>query len=147
MGISTVAPPIEIFHPIFNDFIRLANDPDVQPTCEDLHNVRTLMSLVSQIFSTEENGKGINPQLRQVLSRILGDVVFQATNFDATAADGVITVTIGSAHITTLILEWKKEIGEGGCDSSTQAGLSMKRTWLDPNVSYNCIHIEFISDY
>ena len=147
-GISTIAPPIEIFHPIFKDFIRFIDDPKVQPTPEDLDNVRTLMSLVSQIFLSEEYAKGINVQLRQVLSKILNGAVYQELNSDGTSADGVMTLTLGTAHIMTLVLEWKREIGEGGCDSSTQAGLSMKRIWLDPTVGYNCcIHIKFISDY
>ena len=144
MGISTVAPPIEIFHPIFNDFIRLANDPDVQPTCEDLHNVRTLMSLASGVYLSKEYRKKIKAQLCKTLVKIL---VNAEADDDETEADDILKMTINTAQFMTLALEWRRELGEGGCDSSTQAGLSMKRAWLESNVGCNCIHIEFISDY
>jgi hypothetical protein len=144
-GISTIAPPIEIFHPIFNDFIRFIDDPNVQPTPEDLDNVRTLMSLASGIYLSEEYLMKIKAQLRQVLVKIL----FNAkADDDETEADVILKTMINSAQFMTLALEWRRELGEGGYDSSTQAGLSMKRAWLESNVGYNCcIHIKFISDY
>jgi hypothetical protein len=141
MGISTIAPPIEIFHPIFNDFIRFVNDPDVQPTREDLDNVRTLMSLASGIYLSEEYCKEIKPQLLKALLKIL---VNAKADDDETEADDILKMTINTAQFMTLALEWRRELD---CDSSAQAGFSMKRAWLDSNVGYNCIHIEFISDY
>ncbi|KAH9053957.1 hypothetical protein EDB83DRAFT_2552759 [Lactarius deliciosus] len=39
-GVSRISPPIQIFHPIFGDFIRSVNHPDsdAQPTRDDLKN-------------------------------------------------------------------------------------------------------------
>jgi len=105
MGISTITPLIEIFHPIFNNFIHFIDDPDIQPTPEDLNNVWTLISLVSQIFLKEEYANRINVQLRQVLLTILNGAVYQELNFDGTSADSVLTLMLGMSYIMTMILE------------------------------------------
>jgi hypothetical protein len=144
MGISTIAPPIEIFHPIFNDSISFVSDPDVQPTREDLDNVRTLMSLASGIYLSEEYRKKIKAQLSKALLKFL---VNANADDDETEADDILKMTINTAQSMILALEWRQELGEGGCDSSTQAGLNMKHAWLELSVGYNCIHIDFISDY
>ena len=44
---------------------------------------------------------------------------------------------IGDDRFNILILELKRELGEGDCDSTTQAGLRMKRSWIEPSVGYN----------
>ena len=78
---------------------------------------------------------GYNEGVRQHLRRILNADVHEEPNPDGTNADGIITLQIGNAHITSLIIELKRELGESGCDPSTQAGLSMKHSWVDPSVS------------
>ena len=103
------------------------------------------MSLASGVYLSEEYRKKIKAQLCKTLVKIL--VNAEADN-DETEADDILKMTINTAQFMTLALEWRRELGEGGCDSSTQAGLSMKRAWLESNVGYNCcIHIKFISDY
>ena len=53
---------------------------------------------------------------------------------------------IGDDRIMFLILELKRELGEGGCDPTTQAGLSMKRSWIEPSVGYNRLRLDHMSD-
>jgi len=134
-GDHTAAPPIQIFHPIFDEFIHFVNDPDTQPTFQDLKDVEELMYFMSQVGRKEGGPDGYNDGVRRCLRRILNAEVHQGPNSDGTSADGVITLQIGDAHITSLIIELKRELSEGGCDPSTQAGLSMKRSWVDPSVS------------
>jgi len=133
-GLSTIGPPIQIFHPIFDDFIHLVNDPDVQPSANDLKNVQELMYFASEVGRMEERHDGHNEGLRTRLRRILQAEVHEEPNPDGTKPDGVITLQIGDARITFLILELKRELGEGGCDPTTQVGLSMKRSWIDLSV-------------
>jgi len=83
----------------------------------------------------EQGCDGYNEGVRQHLRRILNADVHEEPNPDGTNADGIITLQIGNAHITSLIIELKRELGESGCDPSTQAGLSMKHSWVDPSVS------------
>ena len=52
-------------------------------------------------------------------------------NPDGTSVDGLYVVV----KIPILILEFKREYGEGGSDASTQAGLFMKRSWIQKDVS------------
>jgi hypothetical protein len=145
-GPSTIAPPIQIFHPIFDDFIHLVNDPGVQPTPDDLKKVQELMDYAAEVGRVEEGNGGYNEGLRGRLRRILQLDVHVEPNLDATSADGVITLQVGDARIAFLILELKRELGEGGCDPSLQAGLSMKRSWINPSVSNNHIHLDLMSD-
>ena len=146
-GLSTNAPPIQIFHPIFDDFIHLVNDPGVQPTPDDLKKVQELMYYAAEVGRVEEEGKGgYNEGLCERLRHIVQDDVHLEPNSDATSADGVITLQVSDARIVFLILELKRELGEGGCDPSLQAGLSMKRSWINPSVSNNHIHLDLMSD-
>lgn len=141
--ISTIGPPIQIFHPIFDDFIHLVNDPDVQPTVDDLKNVQELMYFASEVGRLEDqNNEGLRHRLRCILQADVHD----EPNPDGTKPDGVVTLQIGDARIAYLVIELKRELGEGGCDPSLQAGLSMKRSWIDPSVSHNRIHLDLMSD-
>lgn len=144
--ISTIAPPIQIFHPIFDDFIYLVNDPDFQPTVDDIKYVQELMYFASEVGRKEEGQDGLNEGLRKCLRRILQAEVHVEPNGDGTEADGVITLQIGDVRIMLLILELKRELGEGGCDPTTQAGLSMKRSWIASSVGYNCLCLVHMYD-
>ena len=145
-SISTIAPPIQIFHPIFDDFIHLVNDPDFQPTVDDIKHVQELMYFALVVGRIEEGQSGLNQGLRMRLRRILQAEVHVEPNDDGTKADGVITLQIGDGRIMYLILELKRELGEGGCDPTTQAGLSMKRSWIEPSVGYNHLRLDHMSD-
>ena len=90
------------------------------------------MHLVSQIYADETSYAN---EIRSKLADILGVSLTQEINEDKTSADGVYVVVVENKRIPILILEFKREIGEGGCDASTQAGLSMKRSWIDKDVS------------
>lgn len=145
-GLSTIAPPIQIFHPIFDDFIHLVIDPGVQPTLNDLQKVQELMYYAAEVGQAEEGKGGYNKGLCKRLRHILQDNVHMEPNSDATSADGVITLQVGDARIAFLILELKRELSEASCDPSFQAGLSMKRSWINPSVSNNHIHLDLMSD-
>jgi len=140
-GLSTIAPPIQIFHPIFDDFIHLVSDPNVQPTADDLKNVQELMHYAAEVGRVEERSGGYNEGLRRLLRRILQADVHEERNPDTTAADGVVMLQIGDIRIASLVIELKRELGEGGCDPSLQAGLSMKRSWIEPSVGCDSIHL------
>ena len=144
--ISTIAPPIQIFHPIFDDFIHLVNDPECQPDVGDIKDVQELMYFASEVGRKELGQYGLNEGLRKRLRRILQAEVHVEPNDDRTEADGVITLQIGDDRIKFLILELKRELGEGGCDPTTQAGLSMKRSWIEPFVGYNRLRLDHMSD-
>jgi len=73
--------------------------------------------------------------VRDKLSRILGVSLSKEENTDRTSADGLYVVVLEYKRIPILILEFKREYGEGGSDAPMQAGLSMKRSWIQKDVS------------
>ncbi|CAA7260909.1 unnamed protein product [Cyclocybe aegerita] len=127
-GGSTQAPPIEIFHPVFGDFLRIVSDKGHQPSVEDIRNVQELSNLLSELDETNETSR--NVRTRGVLSRILGVEIYDESNADSTRSDGVYTIMVEDKRIPVLLGEFKKELGEGSCDPSTQAALSIRRSWL-----------------
>jgi len=66
---------------------------------------------------------------------MLGVSLSMEGNVDGTSPDGVYSIVLEYNRIPILILEFKREYGEGGSDASTQGGLSMKRSWVQKNVS------------
>ena len=101
------------------------------------------MCLLSEIGRSESKN---NEEIRKRLRRILKGEVHEGPNSDGTNPDGVIVLQIGDVRVTILLMEFKRELGEGGSDPSHQAGLSMKRSWLENSVSrnYTRLHLLFL---
>lgn len=137
-GIPTTSPPIYLYHPIFGRFIHMVEDPDVQPTVEDLKNVAELMYYLSLISTSElayEYAEGLHQRLHILLR---GDVLPRINS------DG--TISVGGAWIQILILELQREMGEDGPGPTHQASLRMKRSWISPSASHNPLYIDFMAD-
>lgn len=142
-GIFTIAPPIQIFHTIFDEFTHLLNSPDVQPTIEDLEKVYKFMHTLSLIRTAEEKYGEI---VRASISEVLGETVLEVPNPDGSRPDGVIMIN-DNTDIPCVVIEMKREMGEGGCDPTSQAALSMRRSWIHNSVSYNRILLEPMCDF
>jgi len=101
------------------------------------------MCLLSEIGRSEAQN---NEEIRKRLRRILKGEVHEEPNPDRTNPDGVIVLQIGDVRIMILLMEFKRELGEGGSDPSHQAGLSMKHSWLEKSVSriYTRRHLLFL---
>jgi hypothetical protein len=140
---ATIGLPIQIFHPIFDDFTRMVNDPDVQPTIEDLANVHELMCDAGELrpeFPYRE-------RLRLVLGRILGTHISVDPLLDRSQPDGIVTLEVCNSLLPYMILDVKREMGQGGCDPTTQAGLYMRRSWIHESVGYNRIDLDPMCDF
>ncbi|KAF8955828.1 hypothetical protein BDZ97DRAFT_1926207 [Flammula alnicola] len=127
--LTTVAPPIHIFHPIFEQFSHDYSDPNLELSREFLLQVRDLMSFASQLQPSEVPS---NATWRLLLSRLLGISVQDVENPDTTHTDGIALVNITDLGETVpfFFSELKNNLGEGGCDPSIQAGCSMRRAWV-----------------
>ncbi|KAF8871583.1 hypothetical protein BD779DRAFT_1652902 [Infundibulicybe gibba] len=122
---STVAPPIQIFHSIFDTFARLV--PSVQPNNEDLINVQDLMHTLSVIDPLETER---NPKIHEGLSKILGVDIVQQPNDDGTCANGAYMLSVDGVRIAPYLDEFKRDIGDGGSDPSQQVGIRMRKSWI-----------------
>ena len=129
---STVAPPIQIYHPIFDQFTQFLSDPSVQPTNNDIKQAQDLMHSLSYIGTSESSR---NAMIRHKLREILEVDVRQEVNDDGTSPDGIHMFLVNGFRIPLSHMEFKKELGDGASDPSTQAGLSMKRAWIQTAVS------------
>jgi hypothetical protein len=90
------------------------------------------MHLLSVIDTLEPKP---NAEIRTKLTEILGLDVHEEPNVDKSSADGVHMFIVDQMRLPLLIVELKRELGDGGCDPSTQAGLSMRRSWIQDKVS------------
>jgi hypothetical protein len=64
----TIAPPVQIYHPIFSQFTQIVSDRAIQPTNEDFEQAQSLMKSLSYI-STKEHPR--NAMIREKLCDIL----------------------------------------------------------------------------
>jgi hypothetical protein len=128
---QTATLPIQAFDPIFDIFNRRLSDQaaDIEP--EFVRRIGDFVDASSAIYSNETTR---NEALRSILEKILGADFDPIENKYCTVADGAFTISVGGMDLNILIWESKNEIGEGGCDPSTQAGLSMREIWADPIV-------------
>ena len=143
-GISpTISPPIQLYHPVFDEFLYLANSLDTQPTAKDLEDVYEFMWYASKIGWKESNFGG---GLHSHLTNILESKIHKETNLDGSRPDGTIMLQIGNSCIMTLIMELKGELGKDSCDSSMQVSLSIRCSWIDFDVGYKHIHLDIMSN-
>ena len=132
--ISTTAPPVQLFHPVFGHFLDDIADGKLDVPQETLQATACFMASASGIYEKEDHRKpAIFPRFVTALSTGMTKVV----NLDLTSPDGAISLLLmGNIHETVALLlaEDKREIGEGGPNPSIQAGLSMIRLWAQDNV-------------
>ena len=77
-----------------------------------------------------------NDQIRIRLRKILEQDIHEERNADGTSADAVCMLQVGGCRISLLIAEFRRILGEGGCDPSIQAGITYRRTWIKESVGH-----------
>ena len=126
-GHSRRAAPIHIFHPVFEAFICRLQRPTEEPTRRYLKLLRKIMDLLTQIRRPEwKRGR----DFREALRDVLGHTLILEANDDDTRTDSIIVIEVAKIRIRLCLMEIKAEAGEGGCDPSTQAGLSVRSFWI-----------------
>ncbi|XP_006459609.1 hypothetical protein AGABI2DRAFT_191518 [Agaricus bisporus var. bisporus H97] len=121
---DTVAPPVHIYHPIFWQFTRDANDRSLVPDPDFLLSVRDFMHGACKVSSDELD---LNHELRRHLKKLLQWHMPMESNKKDTRSDGVIMFSNPDVRTPMVIAEFKRSLGEGGCDASIQAGNSMRK--------------------
>ncbi|KAJ6463197.1 hypothetical protein C8R47DRAFT_1180344 [Mycena vitilis] len=134
--ISTMAPPIQLYNPAFARFIDDATNPALEIPDNVVLATADLMRKASAIYDDESIRRS---KIRPALKNAISYGITQLISDDRTTPDGVIMWTMsgtdGSLNeaVALLIEEEKRELGEGGCDASTQASFSMLRYWAQSN--------------
>ena len=127
----TVAPPIQIFHPVFQEFSDRIDSPTFEPEEVDRSFASKLMPSLSAIPSSEEIAL---ERLRPLLSSLLNRPVEQVISVRNRTADGVVLKEVGRYKAPLLTMEYKRAFGEGGCDPSTQASFSVREFLVSDKV-------------
>ena len=127
---SSVAPPIELFHSAFAYFLDdIKMDYDIPENI--IRKTVEYMRATSGIFASETARR---MELSPLLCDILGvniQTIQNKTTADGTAKLGT---KVDDMSFSYLFEEDKNEIGDGGSDPSTQAGLSAVRSWAQKEV-------------
>ena len=126
---NTSTLPIEIYHPVFRLFVE--SIATARPDKEFIVNVQKLMTASTGIGTVEST---LAEDLRIALTKVLGKYMGQVVVDDA-IPDGTILKTEDDIAIPLLVMEYKRAIGEGGCDPMTQASYSALQQWRSPRVS------------
>lgn len=127
----SVAPPIQLFHPAFGHFFDSLSNTNITPSKDTIRKTTEFMKVATAIYPDE---KKRTENLTPLLAGILDVNIQIIVNEDKTYADGIVELFIERECILLLLKEDKNEFGDGGCDPSTQAGLSAARHWAQSKV-------------
>jgi hypothetical protein len=129
---STVAPPIQLFHPAFGDFLNnIRCTPDGNIPKEVIRDTTEYMQAASATYQDERTHR---MKLTPILKRVLNANIQGIENNDRTKADGTVEGIKDQNGFLLALKEDKNEFGAGGSDPTTQAGLSAARSWAQLNV-------------
>ncbi|TDL25120.1 hypothetical protein BD410DRAFT_837365 [Rickenella mellea] len=120
--LSTAAPPVQIFSPVFTKFIQLLDS--TRPNNDDLRETQAFMHLLTDI-SVDKSTR--NYLTYEKLLKILHRQIKAEPNPDCSAA---VMLEVNNNYIPLLIVQLQNELGDEGYDPSNQAGLMMKRSWI-----------------
>jgi hypothetical protein len=130
---TSVAPPVQLFHPVFGHFLDIMkNDSDEALPDDIIRKTTEYMKAASAIYASEEERRAaLTPLLRDILNVNIQMIL----NKDKTNPDGIVEMALGILLFMIFLEEDKNELGDGGSDPSTQTGLSIARCWAQDKVS------------
>jgi hypothetical protein len=135
---TSVALPVQLFHPAFGHFLDVIRNDDNIP-CDFIRETTQYMKEASAIYPTEDKRRA---ELNPLLSKLLGEHIQAVVNNDKTCPDGIVEFIIEMGLAATLHEEDKNELGDGGSDPSTQVSFSFARCWAQSKVFlYIVLHV------
>ena len=133
--IDTRAPPIQLYNPVFGQFLGDIANKDLEVPTEVILATSRFMDLASGIYKDEDHRTLV---LQKELMAAISVVIHKVDNIDMTKPDSIVTTEVlvgGESKLAAIcIKEDKNEIGDGNSDPSIQAGLSYGRFWAQKNV-------------
>jgi hypothetical protein len=133
---TSVAPPVQLFHPVFGHFLDDVKSNHALPD-NIVRQTTEYMKAATAVYESESERRKV---LKPLLCAILEVNIQTITNEDKTSPDGIVEVMINRFLFLSFLQEDKNEFGDGGSDPSTQAGLSAGRCWAQPRVcQIHCI--------
>ena len=99
------------------------DNPSFDADRKTIATVSRLMTTAVEIHASEDAAFS---KLRPLLSELLGAEVGVLQSKGSRAPDGLVHKRIGECYIPLLCVEYKRSVGEGGCDPSVQAAYSVR---------------------
>ncbi|KAF5386517.1 hypothetical protein D9757_005879 [Collybiopsis confluens] len=128
-GPSTVAPPVELYHPVFGRFIQRCKE-EIEIPEEILLHTASLLRSASRV-AVKESPRDTDS--RDILTQILGVPLEHISNQDKSSSDYMsVALTSMGINAASMVTEVKAEMGSGGSDPSTQSALSYARFYCRP---------------
>lgn len=124
----TVAPPLQIYHPVFQLFENeVKNNSRLDSKIVDL--VSKLVSSIGEIQAEKDGAANLRGLFAEILNRPMKQVVTESRY-----TDGLVSLDGEFGTIPTVIFEYKCSLGDGGCDPLVQASYSTLNYWSDTKV-------------
>lgn len=121
-GAAPPPPPIQISHPVFQEFLDRINDPNFKPDEEVVGQVLRLMPHFSQIHRHKD---AAFYRLRELITEVLlGD----------SSPDGIIFRREQRRSIPLVVFKHKRAFGEKGRDPSSKAAYSLQNLLYEDEV-------------
>lgn len=129
---QTVAPPIQIYHPVFGSFSKNSRDLNLQIPEDVLRLTASLLRSTSRISVPEAPRESAS---REILAMILNVSLEHVSTQDTLSADYMSPQhTPLNVSAAPIIVEVKGELGLGGSDPSVQSSFSYAQFYCSPEV-------------
>ncbi|THH32634.1 hypothetical protein EUX98_g1567 [Antrodiella citrinella] len=133
-AVVTLAPPVQLFHPVFGKFVSDVSNPNFVPDPAVVSLIRDLTSTSAAVHTDEHV---FSDQIRPQLTGLLNSVLKQVLVNEKQTADSVGLKALPRTNCSAALVlsEHKRSLGEGGCDVTRQSGLSLLNWWKQRDVA------------
>ena len=121
--VETMAPPIQIFHPVFQQFSDRINDPTFEPDEATIVSVSKLMSATMELYPSESEAFN---KLHPLLSDLVGKDMVQIPSKGSRTSGTLVLKQIGNTDVPLVRVEYKLVLDDGNRDPSVQAAYSVR---------------------
>jgi hypothetical protein len=121
---------VGLYNPAFDEFRdRLRTKIDITP--DDLARISSFCTAAVAIYGNEKERR---KAMQDTLAKILRAAVMGVLASNDANSDGSIVTIIHELPLYRGILEWKNDMGEGGCDAVKQGCFSFRNYWTQNKV-------------
>jgi hypothetical protein len=118
-----VALPIQVFHPVFQEFLDRINDPGFHPKLEIVRAASDFMFSTSQMYSNAVYAwDELRPSLRQLLNRDVNPRDARLSHLPS----GLVETVVENTEVPLLCIEYQRGFCEGSRDPEIQAAYSLR---------------------
>ena len=121
--VEAMAPPIQIFHPVFQQFSDRINDPTFEPDEATIVSVSKLMSATMELYPSESEAFN---KLHPLLSDLVGKDMVQIPSKGSHTPGTLAHKRIGNVYVPLVRVEYKLVLDDGNRDPSVQAAYSVR---------------------